>query len=102
MDRSKKQLLKSYKQCIRRVERENDIIGRSRDRKYYYKAKLKLIAEILGNCLPGQLSFSDRGFQNVEPRKKVQVEAVSGEIQQRESNKREGFSVGSGQNSQGL
>lgn len=48
MDRSKKELLKSYKQCIRRVERENDIIGRSRDRKYYYKAKLKLIAEILG------------------------------------------------------
>jgi len=45
MDRSKKQLLKSYKQCIRRVERENDIIGRSRDRKYYWQNKAKIIKE---------------------------------------------------------
>lgn len=87
MDRSKKQLLKSYKQCIRRVERENDIIDRARDRKYYYKAKLKMISDTLGDILPGHLSFNDQGVKNVETRKKVQREAVSGQIQQGESNK---------------
>lgn len=102
MDASKKRLHKAYLKYIKLIARQDDIIDRARDRKYYYKAKLKLIAEILGNCLPGQLSFSDHGVQNVETRKKVQMEAVSGEIQQRESNKREGFSVGSGQNSQSL
>jgi len=56
MDRSKKQLLKSYKQCIRRVERENDIIGRSRDRKYYWQNKSKILAEKLDLIQEGQLS----------------------------------------------
>lgn len=100
MDKAQKALKRAYLKYIKLIARQDDIIDRARDRKYYYKAKLKSIAEILGNCLPGQLSFSDHGVQNVETSKKVQVEAVSWEIQQRESNKREGFSVGSGQSSQ--
>lgn len=57
MDRQKKELFKYYKQCIRRVERENDIIGRARDRKYYWQNKTKILSEKIDLIQNGKLGL---------------------------------------------
>lgn len=67
MDISKKRLKTDYLKSIRRVERENDIIDRARDRKYYWQAKLKNLENNLELIQNGQLEFNDidKGVKNV-------------------------------------
>jgi hypothetical protein len=45
MDKAKRDLIKRYRKAIKLVDRENDIIDRARDRKYYWQKQSKIIKE---------------------------------------------------------
>ena len=69
MDSSKKRLKTAYLKAMRRLARENDIIDRARDRKYYWQSKVKNLENNLELVQSGQLEFSDfnqKGVDNVD------------------------------------
>jgi len=57
MDKAKRELLKRYRKAIKLVDRENDVINRARDRKYYWQNQAKLLKEKVQLANEGQLEL---------------------------------------------
>lgn len=57
MKAQKKALKARYKKAVRMVERENDIMNRSRDRKYYWQKQIKFLENKLELSNDGQLEL---------------------------------------------
>ena len=57
MDKAKKELLKRYRKAMKLVDRENDVIDRARDRKYYWLKQSKIIKEKIQLFNEGQLEL---------------------------------------------
>lgn len=57
MDKAKKELLKRYRKAMKLVDRENDVIDRARDRKYYWLKQSKIIKEKIQLSNEGQLEL---------------------------------------------
>jgi len=57
MDKAKKELIKRYRKAIKLVDRENDVINRARDRKYYWQKQSKIIKEKIELVNEGQLEL---------------------------------------------
>lgn len=57
MKAQKKALKARYKKAVRMVERENDIMNRSRDRKYYWQKQIKFLENKLELSNEGQLEL---------------------------------------------
>lgn len=59
MDANKTQLKRRYLKAVRRVAREDDLIGRARDRKLYWQKVTQDLEKRLELNASGQLEFKD-------------------------------------------